>query len=1139
MNAAMSCRSSVVLAAWMALTACSGGQTTVTQDVAPDTGTADVAPEYVDNRNVPEERGLDIIAPEIQEVAQELPPECVGGCFLSPCESGEDCDSGWCVDHLGNQVCTIGCVDECPQGWECRQVGQDGPDVTFICVSKFTHLCRPCVTAADCKSPTGVEDVCIDFGFEGHFCGGACKVPPDCPEGYACEEVPTVGGGDSWQCVPSEGLCECSEKSAKLGLATVCSVQNDIGTCEGERVCSADGLSECSAPLPAEDLCDGLDNDCDGSIDEDTCDDGNECTQDSCLGEAGCEHQPQDGLECKDGNICTVADHCVAGECVGSPVICDDSNPCTDDLCNPEGGCAYVPNHLPCDDLEPCTVGDVCSEGDCVGTQVPCDCAVDKDCAALEDGNLCNGSLFCDQAEIPYKCRVDEASVVSCPPSTDICLASVCDPVTGKCSLVPDHEGAACNDGDACTIGDVCNQGKCAPGVPLACADNNPCTDDSCSPAAGCQFVPNAKPCDDLDVCTLGDTCTGGQCTPGIQELACDDQNPCTDDSCEPLQGCVHAANVLPCDDGNLCTQGDLCGAGSCGAGPLLVCNDANPCTDDLCIPDLGCVYTQNQAPCSDGTACTIGDVCTKGACIGTALVCDDQNPCTDDTCDAKKGCVYVPNAATCSDGNACTSGDHCDAGKCVLGQVVSCDDGDICTTNTCDPKTGCVTTLNSLPCNDGNACTAGDVCSQGKCAGSPLVCNDANLCTDDSCDTGKGCLFVPNAAACDDGNACTTGDVCSQGKCTFAGSIACDDADVCTTDSCDPKAGCIHTQNNAPCNDGNPCTSGDACSAGKCQGNAILCNDGNLCTDDSCNPATGCVYAPNTAPCDDGNACTKDDVCAGGKCTGPGTVGCDDANACTFDWCDSKNGCQHQPMTPCCGDGLCDPLEGCTCPVDCAVAEVCDGKDNDCKNGTDDGLGTTTCGVGICLHTVDNCVGGKINACDPKQGAVKEVCGNSKDDDCDGGTDEVDDCPVSQVTCSVGTNVVQNAGFETGDISPWTFSSDYSVVAEPYQGSFSVKSVGNQWIRQNFNAVPGNTIVEVSFYTKKGAASMPMAYTFYYSDGTSKEHCCVYAGTSWQFVDVTSNLDKSRQLTGFQMWGYGGGGGSQSWIDSVRVCRQ
>ncbi|MBM4320119.1 MAG: hypothetical protein FJ125_09190, partial [Deltaproteobacteria bacterium] len=71
----------------------------------------------------------------------------------------------------------------------------------------------------------------------------------------------------------------------------------------------------------------------------------------------------------------------------------------------------------------------------------------------------------------------------------------------------------------------------------------------------------------------------------------------------------------------------------------------------------------------------------------------------------------------------------------------------------------------------------------------------------------------------------------------------------------------------------------------------------------------------------------------------------------------------------------VCDPMEG-------AAAEVCDGIDNDCDDDVDEDLGTTTCGVGPCAHTVDNCVGGVAQECDPFAGATPEIC-DGIDNDC------------------------------------------------------------------------------------------------------------------------------------------------------------
>jgi len=69
-------------------------------------------------------------------------------------------------------------------------------------------------------------------------------------------------------------------------------------------------------------------------------------------------------------------------------------------------------------------------------------------------------------------------------------------------------------------------------------------------------------------------------------------------------------------------------------------------------------------------------------------------------------------------------------------------------------------------------------------------------------------------------------------------------------------------------------------------------------------------------------------------------------------------------------------------------IDEICDGKDNDCNDIIDDGLGTTTCGLGICNHTIQNCVNATTQTCNPLQGKQNETC-NGLDDDCDGSCDE------------------------------------------------------------------------------------------------------------------------------------------------------
>lgn len=50
-----------------------------------------------------------------------------------------------------------------------------------------------------------------------------------------------------------------------------------------------------------------------------------------------------------------------------------------------------------------------------------------------------------------------------------------------------------------------------------------------------------------------------------------------------------------PCDDGNICTVGDYCSGGQCVAGFLVTCpNSANPCLESFCHPISGCGFRPN-----------------------------------------------------------------------------------------------------------------------------------------------------------------------------------------------------------------------------------------------------------------------------------------------------------------------------------------------------------------------------------------------------------------------------------------------------------------------------------------------------------------------------------------------------------------
>ena len=260
--------------------------------------------------------------------------------------------------------------------------------------------------------------------------------------------------------------------------------------CSSDLPCS-DG-NACTEP----DICNGAS--CQGK--SKSCDDGNACTDDSCDPATGCKNTPST-KGCDDQNACTTGDVCDGkGACFGQAIdplaLCNDNNPCTSDQCDVASGCKNPPQVAKCDDGNPCTNGDVCANKVCQAGSNVCGCQKDADC--VDDGDLCNGVLFCDTAKVPYGCKVKLSSVVNCDTAKDTtCATNTCDPKSGLCGMVSAANGKGCDaDGSVCTSGDACQEGKCAAGAGVSCDDKNPCTNDSCDAKLGCQNVANTAACD-------------------------------------------------------------------------------------------------------------------------------------------------------------------------------------------------------------------------------------------------------------------------------------------------------------------------------------------------------------------------------------------------------------------------------------------------------------------------------------------------------------------------------------------------------------------------------------------------------------------------------------------------------------------
>jgi hypothetical protein len=77
-------------------------------------------------------------------------------------------------------------------------------------------------------------------------------------------------------------------------------------------------------------------------------------------------------------------------------------------------------------------------------------------------------------------------------------------------------DGSSCSDGNACTQTDTCQSGTCAGANPVICTASDPChAVGLCDPGTGvCSnpAAPDGTACNDGDVSTCGDACTGAVC---------------------------------------------------------------------------------------------------------------------------------------------------------------------------------------------------------------------------------------------------------------------------------------------------------------------------------------------------------------------------------------------------------------------------------------------------------------------------------------------------------------------------------------------------------------------------------------------------------------------------------------------------
>jgi MYXO-CTERM domain-containing protein len=398
-----------------------------------------------------------------------------------------------------------------------------------ICYKTGVYVCNSAGTGVVCNAPnaTGTAEKCnlLDDDCDGLIDEGLtnCQPVPCQPEicnnidddcdGKVDEGIPSIKcGKDIGECKPGLTKCIKGKMSCDGGTGPVTETCNGLDDdCDGARDGMSDqcysfasgctpkasgsgfdcvgfckpGLKICTAQQtagvwkgvwgtcqgdvgPGKEVCNGLDDDCDGLIDEDAeCPGGSKCVNGACTnpcsgGEFGCPAgqfckegwcipDPCDPTTCPEGHICK------AGACfdVCKNVTCGKYEKCVKGACVDQS--CYNPKNK-------CKAGETCIQGECKAD--PCyqvTCASDEYCSAGVCVQSC-ATVQCPSGELcklvagKATCVEDPCAKQTCGGGT-ICLEGKC--VEDPCNLVHCDTGKICDPKTAACINDPCEQVTC------------------------------------------------------------------------------------------------------------------------------------------------------------------------------------------------------------------------------------------------------------------------------------------------------------------------------------------------------------------------------------------------------------------------------------------------------------------------------------------------------------------------------------------------------------------------------------------------------------------------------------------------------------------------------------------------------
>lgn len=343
-----------------------------------------------------------------------------------------------------------------------------------VCRGTGTRICNASGSGTICEitnpGQPSMAEICNDLDDN---CNGLVD------EGLSCIPNCTPTGPEI--CDGLDNNCNGAIDESDPLLGTQCGI-SDQGSCHfGSNLCIAGSIECVGAQGPGAEICNGIDDDCDGIADDEAiCPGTTSCVEGSCrLACTGGEFSCPTGFDCvpDDSGMfcvpsacasCTATESCIGNQCVDL---------CADVTCEANESCVFG-NCYNCN-VVGCPAGELCFADACVVDQ-----CLEANCSAECTGSSCS----CFGGECVVDCNDEDCSAGERCSASGQCEISLCADVVCPGSDVCQEDGECVANpckGINCGLGEVCIEMECVP---------DPCRLAQCSAGRECHLREDGSP---------------------------------------------------------------------------------------------------------------------------------------------------------------------------------------------------------------------------------------------------------------------------------------------------------------------------------------------------------------------------------------------------------------------------------------------------------------------------------------------------------------------------------------------------------------------------------------------------------------------------------------------------------------------